>query len=504
MTPRRPGPHGSTSDHDTRAAGAEAQVAPAGAGATALTEHPCHPRVGPEGTSGRVVALVAPLAPRPSTTAPITPPPGAGAYVGGVGSRGAEPAEGGVSEVEPLEDARHAPPGERGEARSGPGGGLRILSAGVDSLYASAVGAPAASHLATAKERKAAAAAGEQAVVWEPPGAGRVFLVRPHGYRGYTIWATSPAMDVCLGEGRSLPALYLWLQAAHLHQVGVDVAVEELEQVRAVLLREPERTRDRDRDWPRPDAWDPVPIPPTNPPPLGASLAASRIDLYVDSQGWEPRREDFLRFVCRAQRKTEFETDRQMHTRGRRLSGFVFGRGAVVARIYDKTMELAVRGETWPQVIWQDADPERAVWRVELQFRRPALKAFRLRTVADVLATRQDLWDYGMRWISLREPTADTNRSRWPEAPVWTVLRETALGSPCSELVRERTQAASRLRLLRGFVGYATSLAAFDDATDDVEEALCEVVPEVQAYLARKGTKFDDVVARKREQRLEL
>jgi hypothetical protein len=64
-------------------------------------------------------------------------------------------------------------------------------------------------------------------------------------------------------------------------------------------------------------------------------------------------REDFPRFVCRAQRKWEFEADRQMHTGGRRLSGFTFGRGAVLPRIYDKTLELAVRGETWPQVIWR-------------------------------------------------------------------------------------------------------------------------------------------------------
>ncbi|HEY2705023.1 MAG TPA: hypothetical protein VGL20_15170, partial [Candidatus Dormibacteraeota bacterium] len=347
----------------------------------------------------------------------------------------------------------------------------------------------------------AAAAAGEQAVVWEPPGAGRAFLVRPHGYRGYTIWATSPAMDVCIGEGRSLPALYLWLQASHLHRVGVEIAVEELEETRAALLREPERMRDRERDWPGPDEWDPDPIPPATPPRLGASLTASRVDLYVDSQGWQPQREDFPRFVTRAQRKTEFETARQMHTRGRRLSGFVFGRGAIVARIYDKTLELKVRGEDWPQAIWEVADPDEPVWRVELQFRRPALKTLGLRTVADVLDARQALWEYGMTWISLREPTADTNRSRWPEAPVWTVLRETALGSPCSELVRERKEAASRLRLLRGFVGYATSLAACDDE-DDLEEVLDDVVPEVQAYLAGKGKTFEDVVTVKREQRL--
>jgi hypothetical protein len=213
-------------------------------------------------------------------------------------------------------------------------------------------------------------------------------------------------------------------------------------------------------------------------------------------------REDFPRFVCRAQRRWEFEADRQMHTRGRRLSGFTFGRGAVLARIYDKSLELAVTGETWPEVIWRGADRERPVWRVEVQYRRQALKAFGLKTVADVLLLRQDLWDYGMRWLSLREPNGDSNRARWPEAPVWAVLRQAAIGLPRCELVRERREAAARLRLLRGFVGYATSLAACGE-DDDLEVALREVVPEVQAYLARKETTFEDVVVRKREVRLD-
>ncbi len=107
-----------------------------------------------------------------------------------------------------------------------------------------------------------------------------------------------------------------------------------------------------------------------------------------------------------------------------------------------------------------------------------------------------------MQRISLREPSADTNRSRWSEAPVWTVLRGVEQGSPCCELVRERQEAAARLRLLRGFVGYATSLAACDDQVAGVEEVLREVVPGVQAYLAKKGTTFEDAVTIKREQRL--
>ena len=490
-------------DHGSTAAGVEAhRVRGMGAGALTRDQHPVDRGVGPEDAGHPGAARQADPALQSPSWAPHTRAATPGASGGGGGFRRHAPAAGGSSDVEPPDDARKAIPGKPCEAGGGPGFGLMVLSAGVDALYASAVGAVAPCHLATAKGRKADAAAEEQAVIWEPEGAGRAFLVRPHGWRGFPIWLTSPAMDVCMGGGRALPALYLWLQAPFIHQVGVEVAVGEAERVRMALVREPERTADLDRDWPRPDCWPPDPLPPTGPPPLGASLNASRIDLYVDTQGWEPTREDFPRFVCRAQRKTEFEGARQLHSRGRRLEGFMFGRGAIAARIYDKTLELASRGETWPHAIWKGVDPDRHVWRVELQFRRPALKSFRLKTVADVLTAREELWDYGMRWISLRVPNGDTNRSRWPEAPVWAALRETAMGSPRSELVRERREAASKLRLLRGFVGYATSLAACDKA-DDVEDAV-GALPEVSAYLARKGMTFEDVVTVKREQRLAL
>jgi hypothetical protein len=500
----RPEAHGTPAfDGAAAAAGAEARSGQGGAEAPAVAERHASPAARPHGAhGGQEGAQAAPPALRATGPRLSVSGVAAGAIGGGGGSRTAAPAAGKCGEVEPTDDAGSRDPGKRAtEEPSAPGGrGVVVLSAGVDSLYASAVGAPASCHLTTAQERKAAAAAEEQPVVWEPEGAGRAFLVRPHGWRGFPIWLTSPAMDVCMGGGKALPALYLWMQAAFLHQVGVEVAVEEAERVRAALVREREARPDPDGEWPRPDGWCGEHRPAQA--ALGGELTASRIDLYVDVQGWQPEREDFPRFVCRAQRKWEFEADRQMYTRGRRLSGFTFGRGAVLARIYDKTLELAVRGETWPEVIWRNADRERPVWRVELQFRRPALKAFGLRTVADVLAVRQELWDYGMRWLSLREPDGDSNRSRWPEAPEWRVLREAVMGSPRSELVRERKEAASRQRLLRGFVGYATSLAACG-ADDDLEEALREVVPEVRAYLARKLTTFDDVVARKREERLD-
>jgi hypothetical protein len=65
-------------------------------------------------------------------------------------------------------------------------------------------------------------------------------------------------------------------------------------------------------------------------------------------------------------------------------------------------------------------------------------------------------------------------------------------------------QAASELKLVQGLAGYATALAAATGADGDPETALALLAPKVQEYMARKGTTFDDVVARKRELRLAL
>ena len=153
-------------DHDTTGARAEARSdRKMGADAPARSEHPAERRVGPEDAGHRRIAQGASPAPQPPSSAPLTRAATAGASGGSGGFRRPAPAAGGPSVVEPPDDARQAIPGKPCEARGGPGSGLIVLSAGVDALYASAVGAPAPCHLATAKGRKTDAVAEEQAVV---------------------------------------------------------------------------------------------------------------------------------------------------------------------------------------------------------------------------------------------------------------------------------------------------------------------------------------------------
>ena len=344
--------------------------------------------------------------------------------------------------------------------------GLRVLASGVDSLYASVRGRLRAGLVESLTEKRAAA--GKDGAVMCFREEDGHFLLRQHGWRGYPFWLSSPRYELFLGAADPFPAAYVALHSSFIHTLGVEEAVEE---VRRCLG---DGVFDGD-----------------------APLVPSRIDVYADTQGWQPRMEDFERFICRGLRRQLYSQPRELHGHGRVLSGFVFGKRDVVARIYDKTLEMRTRGSTWQELIWADRDLGQPVWRVEFQFRRKGLTTFGIRSMEQALRGRQDLWEYGAQWLSLRQPNGHSLRKRWPEAPVWCVLRHAQLGSPRSGLIRERIRLADERRLVSGFVGYASSLAAMTGGAD-VQSAVRRAVPLAMRYLDERGTDFSDIVDRKR------
>jgi hypothetical protein len=355
--------------------------------------------------------------------------------------------------------------------------GLRVLSSGIDSLYASAQGVVHEGLLEVFQNMRELCP-GEALPFEFRPGEG-YFLLRPHGWRGYPFWLSSPAWEIMVGAASPFPPLYVQLHAWFLHTVGPEGAIAET----AGLLH---------REF-----------------FAGAvQLVASRIDIYADVQGWSPTAADFDGFVCRGVRRRLYvePQPQQRHGVGRKLSGFTFGKGHVVARLYDKTLELASRGEDWPTVLWGERDADAPVWRIEFQFRREALQAVRIRTVEEAITLRQSLWEYGMRWLSLRAPSDHAKPSRWPEADVWAALRATRMGAAAEPLIRERRRGADQRRLVSGFLGYTSSLAAMAPAPgpSDVKGAVQRALPLGERYLRERGLDFAAIVAKKRAMRRAL
>ena len=121
-----------------------------------------------------------------------------------------------------------------------------------------------------------------------------------------------------------------------------------------------------------------------------------------------------------------------------------------------------------------------------------------------MIASVQDLWHYGtVKWLSLRVPTGDPRRRRWPVDPAWEEIRAVRIAPTMTGLVRRRIEQASELKLLQGIQGYATSLAAVR-GHDRRDQALTDIGTAIVSYFGSKDLTFEDEVSRKRERRLSV
>ena len=350
---------------------------------------------------------------------------------------------------------------------------LRVLASGVDTLHASARGVVRPNVWNFLEEAKRRAQLAEEEVALDFPVTSGAFLIRPHGWRGYTYWLSSPDFELMLGRSEKFPAVVCQLHAAYLHSVGVAWALEFVE----LLLRH--------------DVF------------AGSyKLLVSRLDLYADFQGWVPVLEDLHRFVGYGRNRRCFEERNEAFTAGDQLTGLMFGRDAPVARLYDKTQEIHRRGISWLPDLWGIDTQAGPVWRLEFQFRRKVLVEFHLRSLEDTLASFQDLWRYAVsEWLTLRIPTANRQRARWPVDPLWQEIPAIEVAPACTGVVRRRLEQVTLQRIVQGLWGYVTSLAALRDRPD-LEDALLELRRQLEHYMATKERSFAAEVSRKRARRL--
>lgn len=120
-------------------------------------------------------------------------------------------------------------------------------------------------------------------------------------------------------------------------------------------------------------------------------------------------------FVSLSKKDNRFRKDQQIQT-------LQFGKGDVVLRIYDKIAEIEEQSyKTWFYDLWNTES--KMVWRIEWQVRKAVLKRFSIRTFQDLQDGSGDVLRYlATEHDSLRIPTSDSNRARWPLHPLWVDL----------------------------------------------------------------------------------
>lgn len=188
----------------------------------------------------------------------------------------------------------------------------------------------------------------------------------------------------------------------------------------------------------------------------------SRIDVALDFEGWVPNFEEMRHVVCKANFRPIYPSVDNPQT-------FQFGSGGVVVRIYDKTQQARDCDKGWWVFVWRICpgfDESLPVWRAEVQVRGPVLRELGLRSPAAVLDRIDAIFDYGLRWASLRVPGTDSNLSRCPEHPAWEALRTSQMRSEPLSRVRQARQLATYQSLVPRMRSLVVS-AALSLETDD-------------------------------------
>lgn len=232
----------------------------------------------------------------------------------------------------------------------------------------------------------------------------------------------------------------------------------------------------------------------------GLRLTAIRLDVFSDWQGWAPAAEDRYRFVGRStKRVTREESDA--------WSGFEFGRrsaGTLLARIYDKTLEAEAKGGSYWPAVWSERGdqyrPGESVTRVEVEALRNGLREHGIESVEDALDLAPAMWATATSdWLSLRQPTSDKTRSRWPVDPVWLQVQNSTFAQGACGLERLRAaRGVSTMRSIRpGLVGYMSTAAALF-GVNTVEDLVGPLVAMSRDYELVSGTSFADRVEAKR------
>jgi hypothetical protein len=229
---------------------------------------------------------------------------------------------------------------------------------------------------------------------------------------------------------------------------------------------------------------------------IEARLQVAWLDLHADWQGLWIEAEERSKFVTRSDHRALYEVAED-------LSGLNFGSrgGALYARIYDKTLELEHKGDDWWLEVWGDAfDSEQRVLRTEFEFSRDGLRQFGLSSPEDVFEQVGPLWAYATcQWLSLRVPSDDETRSRWPVDRRWLAVQRASLAGASLPAVRLRAgeSAGSLRKMLPAVVGYLSSVAV-PLGTVDLDDTLDALRPHVLRYGYESGIDFATRVEEKR------
>jgi hypothetical protein len=278
---------------------------------------------------------------------------------------------------------------------------------------------------------------------------GERFALKPYGRKPYSFVLTNADFEISLSEHMQ-PRCYVQFFSEGLWKSGLDTMLARIETWLASMGFRATR-------------------------PNTVSRADWAFDYDLPSVDFRPEH-----FVTRADKAGTWSDRGELQT-------ILLGIGDIVVRVYDKVAEIAQQsGKVWFNEIWgQTAD----VWRIEFQVRGARLKAGGIHTTDDLKALQNDLLrELAGGHTTLRRPSGDSNRSRWPWHPLWRALNDDIAALPQTGLVRAldpqmplhwRLHQQSK-SLYGNFKGLAAVIALIEGRTEPPElDEVIESLPDL-------------------------
>jgi len=215
----------------------------------------------------------------------------------------------------------------------------------------------------------------------------------------------------------------------------------------------------------------------------------SRVDLNVDLNSELP--EVNIKggeVVSYARSKTEYY---RRHFKGLEETGYTFGKGKLLCRVYDKLAEIEHSQKSWFKDMWRRKgwNGSSPVTRVEFQASRQFLRTMDIDTVAELEDRLADLWRYFVTWVSLRYKTNDSNRRRWPVQFFWKMVCDAVpnfgVVIGVARIVQRRPRMEMIDKLGRGILVSIAALEQTDPGVGDGWDTERSTQGAVEAALAR-------------------
>jgi hypothetical protein len=288
---------------------------------------------------------------------------------------------------------------------------------------------------------------------------GQEFNMLAKGSQGYEYVMHNDDIRLCLAEkcqdGRVLPEVFIQLNSAYLWGKGYEVAYRQL------------------LAWVEKFA-------------VISSEKINRVDLCVDLETKLPIIDVKRDVVTRARKKVVY-FQAEHYTEGLRPTGYRFGSGIMMARIYDKGYECK-RDKLWFHDIWKAGgyDGVSPVTRVEGQFRRPFLKEMGVNSYPELTQCTPDIWRiFTSEFISVRTPDInDSNNRRWPVSPFWeTAIIAGKKFGDCLGIERYKQKRGRIEQLMAQMKGLMVSDVAMDSLVRGEDFAISKLKSELNRYL---------------------